>query len=313
MIKLDQDMLNQFEVRQGSEIIMRLGIGMTLFFPRPFSEAREAVLANWEEFQRLAGPDRFTWARLGGGNKSRVFDAGARKTIEEWLKGKKNYGDTCWISVHDGPMDSIGQWAFVLTGHESPASDPDTDACQLQVVIPMDVLQRDGADIVAGTFLSMASHFPALLAGTAGFIFHRSPYKFNALIEQMGALSRRFQVVEITAARQLAYLAPLGVPTVNWLTFIGQQHLDRLGGAQALRTALGARFDLRDLPGGLAIRAGKQPGLGDRHSSDNDELFLLRDLSECIHAIQSFDLPLELHGLKFDEDRTAEYLQRFIR
>lgn len=54
----------------GDERVMKLGIGLTLYFKRPFADVREGLGAFWLTYRHAVG-ERFTWARLGGGNRSR--------------------------------------------------------------------------------------------------------------------------------------------------------------------------------------------------------------------------------------------------
>src|SRR4051794_29200871 len=98
-----------FDLFEDDEQIMRLGLGMTLFFPRPFEAARTGVWELWQRYVAFVGKDKFTWARLGGGNRSRAVSTPVFRTIESWLTGQKDYGNTCWVSIHDGPMDCLGQ------------------------------------------------------------------------------------------------------------------------------------------------------------------------------------------------------------
>ena len=106
-MKSKQDIpLERFDLMEYDRRIMRLGLGLNLFFPRPFKDVREKIFELWQSYLKFIGKDVFTWARLGGGNKSRKVTSSTYKTIEQWLIGQKNYGDVCWITISDGDFRS---------------------------------------------------------------------------------------------------------------------------------------------------------------------------------------------------------------
>jgi hypothetical protein len=299
--------LKLFEVREGNELIMRLGLGLTLFLPRPFEAAREGVWDLWRQFLDLAGKDRFQWARLGGGNRSRAVNPSVYRTIEAWLTGKKDYGKDCWISIHDGPMDCLGEYGFVLEGL-GPGSEEDEDIGSLDLTFPVGLLDTLGGPGLAGRVVALAAKV-AFLSGTAGFIFQRSPYKYNATVGKMAALSQRFEGVEVTASQKEQYWAGKGLVSVNWITFVGDGYVTRLGGREALAAALPAACTATPLDHGVAIRAGDLPLLGDRNTG-KDELRLWRQVYKVLRPAQFVDSIYEFDPFAFDGTRTAEWLQR---
>ena len=63
--------LDRFAFDSFGEPVLRLAIGMELYFPRPMHQYRAQVLEVWKRFLAWRGDDVMTWTRLGGGNKSR--------------------------------------------------------------------------------------------------------------------------------------------------------------------------------------------------------------------------------------------------
>lgn len=301
-----------FQLYEHDRLIMQLGIGMTLFFPRPFSRVRENILIFWQRFLDLVGKDTFTWARLGGGNKSREVRESTLKTVEAWLKGKKPYGDTCWISVHDGVMDELGRYSFMLTGYEE-ADDPefDTEAGFVEIALPVDLLESKGTAFIADQLIRMADPVP-YSCGVVGYVFHRSPYEYGATIGKMWALSQRFEGVEVSANKRLCFLASKGITTVNWITFVGNALVDQLGGMAALASRLPAEAEVIQQSHGVAIRTGSHPLLGDRNTG-KDELVHLRKVYQALKPVQFVDADYDFDPFEFDGDRTVEWLERLGR
>ena len=303
--------LDAFRVYQGKEEIMHLGVGMTLYFPRPFRAIGLNVLSLWRKYLAIVPEKTFTWARLGGGNRSRQAVPAVFKTIESWFSGAKYAGDICWVSLHDGCFDCLGEYSFMLTGYGDPKDEFDEEAGFLDIVFPVRVLDELGGPKLAEMFIDLASCLP-FYCGVAGYVFHRSPYKFNATLESMKALAKRFEGVEIAASERLCYLAARGLTTINWLTFIGEDHLVNLGGRSVLTERLKSLSIVIDMPYGVAVKTGDDPILGDRNSG-RDELMGLRKLYGILSPAQFFDSSYAFHDLRFDGDSTVEWLTRLGR
>ena len=290
---------------------MKLGVGMTLYFPRPFNAFRPALLAFWRQYLKAVDPKAFTWARLGGGNRSRVAGPAVFKTIEGWLSGTLDPGSTCWISLHDGAMDCMGSYGFNLTGRGEIRSEYDEESSYIDLAFPLALEDRVGASGLADMLIKLAAAVP-FSAGVAGYSFQRSPYKLNALLKPMLGLSNRFLGVEITAAERFDYLAERGLPTVNWLTFVGHKHLHRMGGLEALSASLKGVSEVRSLPAGAAVISGDGPKLGDVNRK-SDELNAIRKAYRVLRPIQFVDERYAIDDMDFPGDLTVSWLTRLGR
>lgn len=298
----------EFELDQYGQRIMQLGLGMSLFFPRPFKDVQNSLWTLWQCYLSLVGKDTFTWARLGGGNKSRKVTASTFKTIKSWLTGKKDYGDTCWISIHDGPMDKLGRHSFMLDGFGEPDDEYDTEAGFVEMAFPLSFLDSPGPAQLSDSLISTADPVP-FYCGVAGYVFHRSPYKFDATIKKMAALSRRFEGVEISANERLCFLASQGLTTVNWITFVGETFVEKLGGFKKLEASLPSESAIIQKAHGIAIRTGDRPLLGDRNTG-KDEMASLRKVYKVLKPAQFVDPQYEFDPFEFDGERTVEWLER---
>lgn len=242
------------DTKYGDELVMKLGIGFTLYFKRPFLDVRHGVHQFWLIYRDFIG-DNFTWARLGGGNRSRKVNSAVYKTMDTWFSGTASYGPICWMSIHDGPFDCMGNFGLELVGEGPVEFETDERSGFVHVVFPISTISNIGEE----GFIELACKMAASVdyhAGVAGYCFQRSPYTYMSLLPRLRALSRRFVGVEITAAHRLAYLAERGVPTVNWLTFVGKEHLDRLGGLKFLSGSLHKQLSIKTVGSGVVIICG---------------------------------------------------------
>lgn len=300
---------DQFTVEQSGEIKMRLGFGMTLFLPRPFQLAREGVFDLWKHYLNLIQPTPLSWARLGGGNRSRPVAPAAYKTIASWLDGSKNPGQDCWIIISDGKLDCMGSTAFELEGLGPVDSEEDNASGFVEISLPLSFVESRSADEIAGQMVALAENVP-FLCGTAGFIFQRSPYAFNTVADRMAALSARFEGVDVTGNVRMRYWATHGLPNLNWMTFIGDTMLEKLGGRQTLARLLPPACSANELSFGMVCRASEAPSLGDRHRGTED-LAPWRDLNSVLQPIRYVSPRAAFHPRLFDRERTQAWLTRF--
>ena len=307
MSHLDPGRIEEFRLEEHGVRLMQLSFGMRLFFKGPFSEVREGVGELWRRYLELVGKNTLTWARLGGGNRSRKVDVSVFRTIEAWLAGTKDYGETCWISVHNGPMDRLESHSFMVEGHDRQL-DWEREASYVELNLPLDFPAVADPAALGRTLIHLAE--PTVFHdGVGGFAFHRSPYKFNSTVRRMGQLGMRYQGVEIAAAERLAYLAVHGLPTVNWITFLGKELLQRIGGPQALATMLPPTSPVTPLPHGVAVQSGAHPVLGDRNEPD-DGLQALRKTYGVLRPLQFVNPNIPFSALSFDSAQTQKWLTR---
>ena len=112
-----------------------------------------------------------------------------------------------------------------------------------------------------------------------------------------------------TAVHRLAYLAERGVPTVNWLTFIGKGHLGRLGGEETIRRQLDAGLSIQCVGSGAVIACAGGPRLGDSNDPA-DDISVFRRAYAVIRSTQFVDPIYEIDPLDFPGDETVAWLTR---
>lgn len=295
--------------KETNEVIMELGLGMSLYFPRPFSEFKHYVLALWNQYLDFIGNETLTWARLGGGNKSQKMTKSTYKKIEQWLTGETEYGNICWISAHSGDIDCMGDFGFMLTGYGKANDEMDEEACHLEITFPLWFLEKHTSEKVMAILIKMANLIP-FYAGVAGFVFKRSPYKFNLLLPLMETLSKKYLGIEITANDRLCYLADKGLPTVNWLTFIGKKHLNKAGGIKAISEKLPKSATITKLKYGIVVSASTEPSIGDTTQEIDSHFKSIKAVSKALESIQYKDARYAFDDMRMDGTQTVKYLNR---
>ncbi len=301
-----------FIVGEPADRDLRLAIGLDLHFGRPIDDYRDELLQVWDTLLQWRGRDRFTWARLGGGNKSRKMNPAAYRTVQMWLDGSRPYGDHCFINVQDGPFECIGEEAFIVDGNNRPVEDEDdSDINHVQMRFELSV--ADDPDELAARLQTIAAPL-RYASGSAGLMLHATPFGRNRLWAQMRALVTRYEGVEPDMADKANWMAGEGIPDVNWLTFVGQPHLDALGGPDALAAAAAGTADVTaaDTGHGIMLRAGDKPRMGDRNHPSNalaPYRAVYRLLKPALYQLGDFGFS----DKDFDADQTLEWQQRFER
>jgi hypothetical protein len=291
---------------------IRLSIGMELYFPRPMPLYRQQVLEVWNRFVAWRGSDVMTWARLGGGIKSRKMNKAACKTIESWLGGTRPYGRICFITVESGAWEQMGEESFRVEGDDEDLKEGyDTSLNFLQVFVPLST--ADDADALAAKLLELAAPLD-FVCGTAGLMLHMTPFHNNQWWKEVRGLVTRFGGVEPDAPSKGQRRAHFGLTGINWLTFVGAQHLGKLGGIEAVeaKAAVAAHVTAQRVGQGIVLRAGPRPRLCDRNKpSDAEEPY--RQVYEIVEPALFLDARFSIGWEDFDGEATVEWLQRFGR
>jgi hypothetical protein len=295
------------------EPVLRLSVGMELYFPRPMHHYRRQVLEVWNRFLAWRGSDVMTWARLGGGNKSRKMTKAAHKTIESWLEGSRPYGRICFITVQNGEWEQIGDEGFRVYGDDDELNldSGDTTINFVQIRVPLAVAE-DG-DALAARLIEIAAPLE-LVCGTAGLMLHTTPFGVGDLWQEIRGLVTRFEGVEPDGVERAKWRAILGLTGINWLTFVGPQHLGKLGGLEAVEAKAAAAPDVtaQRVGQGIVLRAGPRPRVCDRNEP-SPAVDPYRQVHRIVGPALFLDEDYAFHHKHFDGEATVEWLQRFGR
>jgi len=127
------------------------------------------------------------------------------------------------------------------------------------------------------------------------------------------AAARRFLGLEFDdPVLHLPYVEQ-GIKGINWLTVLGREMLDRLGGLGALRRNLSPQVRVLEYDKGVVIQAGKRPELADR----NRQIFpaLYAEVAKAVLPIRITEHRAFQHAgaARFTRETSEEWLRRFDR
>ncbi|HSO00486.1 MAG TPA: type VI immunity family protein, partial [Candidatus Nanopelagicales bacterium] len=106
-----------------------------------------------------------------------------------------------------------------------------------------------------------------------------------------------------------------GIKGVNWFTVLADRWLEELGGREKVISdimAMDRNFRLVPYAGGLLIRAGTRPQLGDAQRNIWPDLYIeLSKYLKPIRIVQHGPFQHGNPGLRFDHERSEAWLRRF--
>jgi len=101
----------------------------------------------------------------------------------------------------------------------------------------------------------------------------------------IAAVAHRFAGVEVNGFSTTSVWAMDGIKSVNWLTILSEELVERVGGRKSLRRKLSTDIVFHELPKTLVLQAGPAPKMGDVNGVD--ELQLYREVAQTLKPIFS--------------------------
>jgi hypothetical protein len=181
-----------------------------------------------------------------------------------WLQDERALSeDLLGLTMHSGPEPvSVDPPSF---GFFYIQTDPEKERGGVRMALPLEIAERDPDAVVS--FVADAVADLPLAYGFAGYSLSWDPngYRMLERAETWAVpLLKRHPGLGLGDLLPYVFHAHHGVLAVNWLTLLGTQYTDVLGGFPVIARSLGGEYALVSLGnGGTLIRAGDIPLLGD--------------------------------------------------
>lgn len=235
---------------------LQLGLDIVLYFQGGFRAHSEGVLRFYEgglEHVR----DRITFYALDGSNNFKPIRPNVFGMPRFWASPEAKERGRYGLDLKSGPEPSnVGDAGFSFwdgnfwrTGH-------------VRLFLPLDFIANSVEPFIR-LAKDLSSKLP-FIYGHAGFAVNMYEH-FSSQAPDMPVLplSLRFHGIDLGKPLFFEGMATEGIKSINWLTFLGSPMVEKLGGKPALQQALGSGNPIHDLPHGLMIQAGPEPGFGD--------------------------------------------------
>ena len=294
-------------VSDGTEY-MKLCLDVTVYWKGSVFDRIDSVLAFYRKALAPIAQD-LAYYETESMRGARAIKPDTLDLIPFWLTGAPTRREIYMLNLESGPGPSLpSDRAFVFTALEYE----DGPVGLMRLILPATYI-ADTPDPFVALALSLLDPLD-FHSGHAGYGLNydsRGDFAYDAQ-SRMRALGMRYPGIDIPDQETTLYAMANGdgIKRVNWLTFLGDPLVARLGGREALRQGLSEAISLYPLRRGVAIRAGAVPGVGDVNRGEL--LPLYHEVGALLQPLRLLDHPaFIMKDDVFDEDATEAWLGRF--
>ncbi|MEK6774975.1 MAG: type VI immunity family protein [Bdellovibrionota bacterium] len=302
-------------VDQRGRELTRLNADVMLYINVPLREIRDEVIDIMELFYQLCPREAIGWyatetMKQFKPTTSRSFtlpavwwkDGCARKNLRElMLKGGEAH-------------DSVGTCGIYLSSAEREHIIFKLSSNYLRFMVPADFMET-GSQTFVDFVITVCNRIP-FVSGHGGFVIECNQYFAEDAQGAAFPLAMRYQAVDIaTRSRGPGAVQGERIKNVGWLTLIGSELLEKIGGLNPLQRNASDRLSLVQTAHGVLIRAGQKPILGDVNRREDLSAFVdAYRLVEPLHnGIKELFAPFKLAGDADEVDATQRWLFRFLK
>jgi hypothetical protein len=285
---------------------------VALFTDTDFSQISQQALAIYERYLALCPPGRLRWYSTENMTRHKVATPRSFDMLRGWLKLGAPARKELHIQLKEGADDiDTPSWAFEIDG-VAPGGYAHGRRTNM---IACSFAPDSSADAIAAFCVFATEMFEQcpFRWGYAGYALHMSPYKESDSQQAAWRLSMQYPGVDIvTTSDEYLRVGRGGIKNINWMTMLGPEFVQKLGGETALREQLPPGIYVGPVGQGLVVRTGDAPELG--HVNRQDYLPAYRAVYKTLEPLQrpivqgftAFALP----GNDYKEKTTA-WLRRF--
>jgi len=254
--------------------LVSLTFGVTLYTNALFSEIPESVLKCFEKFLKLCPPEQLHFYAT---TNMRIHKPVTKRTfgmLKTWLNPGAPPMEYLDLEMKEGEVyQDAPKFKFnVCAGEKGSVRYKSKHANLISMAFPPEWGLKRTEEMFQ--FVSeLCSLFP-FQSGHAGFSFECSRYAEKESQTYAWQKSMRHRGIDICRmpvdAKAVGQDAMKGV---GWLTILGKLFVERFGGVKDLRNALAKDIEVIELPGGIILRAGPSPMLGDTNRGEHLPLY----------------------------------------
>lgn len=295
--------------------------GRTVIFPcveimalskTPKADEPAGFVRFYEAFARRYG-DRLRYYQLNDSTKwKKVLPKDLRK-IPGWFSDARSLAE---------PLLGITMHGFEVAGEPQPPlfdmmfdhAFPEYPRGMFRIVLPVDAVGADASALLELVDDAIAE-FP-LHWGTAGYSFfwEGTDTRIDGFAEQwVGRHLVKHPGISMGNLMEFGLCVEQGLANIGWLTFVGDELIDRLGGRDALgASAEGAGLGVRAYSRGIALQAGPVPELG--NVNRRQTLPLYHEVGRILAPVfppEDFLAKIDVKGIA-DPDEELAWLKRFL-
>lgn len=295
MAKISPVSLEKFSQRDAHGSLYTASLQIALYAKKPLPELSAGATACYGLFVEKFRPS-LNWYLAESMRKIRQFSEKYEDVFPTLCKRKEICLPLYRVSNGSGLQDMVPP-VFATGGYAAFS--------WLQVHLPW-TLANNWKDVLT-LLTAMAEPFP-FRYGTVGLSLCWNDMAVDRDIQVpklIGPLLKRYPGFNVGTPREIC---DQEMPPVNWLTLLGPELLEKLGGGAKVRKAFSANQAISVMPigQGTCIRAGEYPQLGDKNRGDDVPLY--RKVGSYLKDYRG-DQEIELDGLSLSA--SEKWLARF--
>lgn len=323
MTVIPQSLLDDLELRDSGtgNIIGQIGISFNLYYSRNMWEISDVFLDAARKFFAYipSGAINFycnnaEWRPYKARSLDRLLNRFSSKDGRGyWL----TFAQLRAASDEHGlyPVDEVGPYGLFLNGvNFRKGATADRDVSSIRFELPATELTERGKQVFLDFVEDVASIAP-YCSGHAGYSF-----KYNSRTDE----NQEHLWISYKASRFLAFHPQLDnferhtrdrLANVGWLTLLGTELSETLGGTVGMRNALSEAVTVKPLLHGTMLIAGDDPPLGDVNYRAPD-LGPLREVARLTRPLWIDDSVVSNRILNYiwsDEEARLRWINRFER
>lgn len=295
---------------ESGRVYLRNGINLAFFIEQPVHEISEAVTELLERFVQNVPQNKLKWAVTSATSEEWVeTDANTIPRFKAALApaGARKRKLTAF-RLNDSGADAPG-YSFRLLGKPMDQDWPDA-VTHIQMTFPLDVIE----DEQLAKFVSQIQEFAILVSPVSGYCSPALQYSELHIEEafyDIRGIAKIHPGYDVQV-NEMTYLdIDKKVRGARWISFLGAELVDVLGGTEVLKQTLRQPITIESVGGGLMIRAGEFPEIGDVNRRVDTPL--LKAVAKLLEPITLFgEVDLLSYFADFDDDILRQWERRFL-
>lgn len=264
-------------------VLIRPGLTLNLYMDHSLSECASKCADAVEAYLAYVGPDTLRTYMADNGH----FKPLTSKQIAKDLRNLRAFAaefDTYRILYNQGVESEVGTHAVYFEGSAFSEPEPLPDKTQLlRMEFPLPPAGDESWIEPFIGFVCRVANLSSFQSGNAGFAFKHVGVLQSEVCEEINQLLPRYYGFDPSydSARMMMRGHVFGA---HWLTLLRTDFLHKLGGMEAVRSAL-PRAELRPLEQGVLIRAARRPPIGDVNRQCTD-IGCMPDVARLLRPIR---------------------------
>jgi hypothetical protein len=248
----------------GKRRLVSLGYDVVMYSWESFARVTAGILHAYEKFLSLVPKSELRWYGTENMGRHGPVTPKVLDMLPGWFKKGAPKRPEYMLELRDGEGHALDPARYAFWVWAAPEDSPQCRGRSnfLRLTLPAEWgITRSGEALEL--VRDLAAHFP-FRSGHSGFVLQTTWYGKPASELAAWKLGMRFHGVDIRreVTDRLAVKKD-SVKGVNWLTLLSEDLAEKVGGVAGLRKKLPPSVELVPVKGGVIVKAGPRPSVGD--------------------------------------------------